>query len=95
MGFPEKFNRYYTDPAWKPSKTVYVSPDGGGDGATRETPMAVKDAVAAARPGTQDQFPARQISGLLRLHQGEQRHLRRSQSFFTPSATRTSRSASR
>lgn len=25
MGFAEKFNRYYTNPSWKPSKTVYVS----------------------------------------------------------------------
>ena len=56
MGFAEQFNRYYTDPSWKPSKIVYVSPAGGGDGATRETPMAVKDAVAAATPGTQIHF---------------------------------------
>lgn len=56
MGFSEKFNRYYTDPAWKPSKTVYVSPNGSGNGASRETPMSVKAAVAAARPGTQIHF---------------------------------------
>lgn len=56
MGFPEKFNRYYTDPGWKPSETVYVSPDGSGDGATRETPMLVKDAVGAAHPGTEIYF---------------------------------------
>jgi Right handed beta helix region len=56
MGFPEKFNRYYTDPTWKPSHILYVSPDGGGDGAARETPMAVADAVAAARPGTEIYF---------------------------------------
>ena len=56
MGFPEKFNRYYTDPAWKPSKTVYVSPDGSGDGATRDTPMSAQAAIAAARPGTQIHF---------------------------------------
>ena len=29
---------------------------GGGDGSARETPMAVADAVAAARPGTQIYF---------------------------------------
>jgi hypothetical protein len=52
MGFPEKFNRYYTDSSWKPAQTVYVSPDGGGDGASRDTPMAVADAVSGARPGT-------------------------------------------
>ncbi len=52
MGFPEKFNRYYTDPAWQASRIIYVSPDGGGDGATLNTPMSVKEAIAAARPGT-------------------------------------------
>ena len=56
MGFPEKFNRYYTDPSWKPLNIVYVSPDGSGDGATRETPMAVKAAVGAAKPGTEIYF---------------------------------------
>ena len=56
MGFPEKFNRYYTDPAWKPSNIVYVSPEGRGDGATRETPMAVKTAVRGAKPGTEIYF---------------------------------------
>src|SRR5205085_8706372 len=25
MNFPERFNRYYTDPTWKPSRVVYVS----------------------------------------------------------------------
>jgi hypothetical protein len=63
MGFPEQFNRYYTYPSWKPSKIVYVSPAGGGDGATRETPMAVKDAVAAATPGTQIQFLSGKYQG--------------------------------
>lgn len=56
MGFAEKFNRYYTDPAWKPSKTVFVSPSGNGDGTTRATPMAAKAAVESATPGTQIYF---------------------------------------
>lgn len=56
MGFPEKFNRYYTDSTWKPSKILYVSPDGGGDGTTRDKPMSVKDAVTAAQPGTMIYF---------------------------------------
>ena len=56
MGFPERFNRYYTDPAWKPSKTIYVSPNGNGDGASRDTPMSARAAVAAARPGTRIYF---------------------------------------
>lgn len=56
MGLPERFNRYYTDPAWKPSRVVYVSANGTGDGASRETPMAPGAAVGAARPGTQITF---------------------------------------
>lgn len=52
MGFPERFNRYYTDPDWKPSRTVFVSPNGSGDGATRDTPASVGAAIGAARPGT-------------------------------------------
>ncbi len=58
MGFPEAFNRYYTDPGWTPTRTVYVSPDGGGDGATRESPMTPRDAIAVARAGTLIHFLA-------------------------------------
>ena len=56
MGFPEKFNRYYTDPDWKPSRILYVRPDGSGDGASRDTPMAVEAAMAEAAPGTEVYF---------------------------------------
>jgi hypothetical protein len=56
MGFPEGFNRYYTDPDWKPSRTIYVSPNGGGDGASRATPMAAAAAIGEAGPGTQIHF---------------------------------------
>lgn len=56
MGFPERFNRYYTDPTWKPSRTVYVSPNGGGNGATPQTAMAGREAIAGARPGTMVMF---------------------------------------
>ncbi|MGE0023008.1 MAG: right-handed parallel beta-helix repeat-containing protein [Hyphomicrobium sp.] len=63
MGFPERFNRTYTDPDWKPSQTVFVSPDGKGDGTTRETAMAVKDAVAGARPGMQITFLSGKYQG--------------------------------
>jgi hypothetical protein len=56
MGFPEKFNRYYTDPDWKPSRILYVSPDGSGNGAGRDAPMAVEAAIAEAAPGTQVYF---------------------------------------
>ena len=56
MGFAERFNRYYTDPAWKPSRVVYVSPNGGGNGASRTTPMSARAAIETARPGTQINF---------------------------------------
>jgi hypothetical protein len=52
MGFVERFNRYYTDPDWQPLRTVYVSPTGGGSGASPASPMSVRPAIAAARPGT-------------------------------------------
>jgi hypothetical protein len=56
MGFGEKFNRYYPDPTWKPSKTLYLIPNGEGDGATRDKPMSVQAAVTAAGPGTMIYF---------------------------------------
>ncbi|MGW9820513.1 uncharacterized protein DUF1565 [Methylorubrum extorquens] len=56
MGFLERFNRYYTDPAWTPARTVYVGPDGKGDGTTRESPRAPGKAIAEARPGTRIVF---------------------------------------
>lgn len=52
FGFAERFNRYYTDPAWRPTKTIFVSPAGTGNGATRATPTSVPKAIAAARPGS-------------------------------------------
>lgn len=65
MGFPERFNRYYTDRNWTPSRTLYVSARGGGDGATRSSPMTVRDAVAAARAGTLLYFlPGRYEGGI-------------------------------
>ncbi len=63
MGFPEQFNRYYTDPAWKPSKTIFVAPDGTGDGTTRDTPIAAPEAFAAAKPGTLIHFLAGAYQG--------------------------------
>jgi hypothetical protein len=67
MGFPEKFNRYYTDPAWKPSTNLYVSADGNGDGATPQTPGPVKDAMAKAKPGTQINFAPGKYQGCFEL----------------------------
>lgn len=65
MGFSERFNRYYTDPTWKPSKTVFVSPDGSGDGTSRSAPMSAADAVAAAQPGTRINFLRGKYEGCL------------------------------
>src|SRR5207253_2880608 len=67
MGFAERFNRYYTDPAWKPSRTVYVSPGGNGNGASREAPMSVRSAVEAARPGTRINFLPGKYQGCFEL----------------------------
>src|SRR5688500_3946001 len=38
MGSPERFNRYYTDIDWTPSQIIFVSPTGGGSGASRDAP---------------------------------------------------------
>jgi hypothetical protein len=49
--FAEKFNRYYTDCSWQPSSTVFASPNGTGNGASRSAPTSVASALAAAAPG--------------------------------------------
>ena len=67
MGFPERFNRYYTDPTWKPSRTIYVSSNGSGDGTSRGSPMSVQAAIKAARPGTQIHFVRGNYQGCFEL----------------------------
>ena len=67
MGFPEKFNRYYTDPDWKPLRTIFVDATGGGDGAARERPMAVKDAIRQSQPGTMIHFLPGSYQGCFEL----------------------------
>lgn len=52
FGFPERFNRYYTEPGWQPARTIYAAPQGGGDGSAREQPTTLQEAVSQARPGT-------------------------------------------
>lgn len=56
MGFAERFNRYYTDPSWKPARTLFVSPTGTGNGTTRATPMSPRAAFSASQPGTMIYF---------------------------------------
>jgi hypothetical protein len=65
--FAEKFNRYYTDCAWQPSSTVYVSPNGTGNGASRTTPTSVASALAAAVPGRMIVFTAGAYAGCFEL----------------------------
>lgn len=66
-GFPERFNRYYTDPTYSPSTTVYVSPNGTGDGATKASPTSVAAGLAAARPGTRVHFNSGSYTGCYEL----------------------------
>ncbi len=58
MDSPERFNRYYTDAAWRPSRVRYVSPNGNADGTSRDRPMTVKDAFETASPGDKIVFTA-------------------------------------
>lgn len=67
MGFAERFNRYYTDPAWKPSRVVYVSPNGSGNGASRDTPTSVRAAIQGVRPGTKIYFVRGKYQGCFEL----------------------------
>ena len=63
MGFPERFNRYYTDRTWKPGSTLYVSPDGSGNGTSRSNPTGVAHALNSAVPGSMIVFTAGSYSG--------------------------------
>jgi hypothetical protein len=63
FGVSERFNRYYTDPAWQPLRTVYVSPGGGGDGSSRNSPTTPQAAADAAKPGDLIQFTAGTYTG--------------------------------
>jgi hypothetical protein len=65
--FTEKFNRFYTDCAWKPSSTVYVSPTGTGDGSSATHPSSVATALAAVAPGTLVMFTAGTYAGCYEL----------------------------
>jgi len=56
LGFREAFNRSYTDASWSPSAQLFVSPEGGGDGTTRESPLDPAKAFIAVKPGTQIYF---------------------------------------
>jgi hypothetical protein len=70
-GFPERFNRYYTDPSWQPSKTVYVSPTGNGNGTSMATPSSVQGALDGVKPGTQVVFLAGDYDGCFELSEDQ------------------------
>lgn len=58
FGFPERFNRAYTDPSWTPTRTLWVSPNGNGDGSSANTPAAASDTPNLVEPGTKVIFLA-------------------------------------
>ena len=58
FGAKERFNRYYTDASYQPSRTIYVSPRGGGNGASADNPTTVNDGFTQLRAGQQLTFLA-------------------------------------
>jgi hypothetical protein len=67
FSFTEKFNRYYTDCAWQPSSTVYVSPTGTGNGSSATSAAGVATALAAVVPGSLVVFTAGTYAGCYEL----------------------------
>jgi hypothetical protein len=67
MGFPEKFNRYYTDRAWKSGTTVYVSPNGSGNGSSRANAASVASALDNVVPGSMIVFTPGTYAGCYAL----------------------------
>jgi len=62
-GFFEEFNRHYTEPRYAPERIVYVSPTGGGDGATARSPASAAAGMAKASPGTRVVFQKGSYAG--------------------------------
>ncbi len=58
----ERFNRYYTDPEYSPSKILYVSPSGGGIG-SQISPMSVTAAFDQVSAGQEIRFMPGQYAG--------------------------------
>ncbi len=63
---PERFNRYYTDPQYSPSRTYFVSPNGTGIGSL-SSPMSVSDAVNQVSAGEEVRFLPGQYQGCWQL----------------------------
>jgi hypothetical protein len=67
FGFTEELNRYYTDCSWEPTSTVYVSPNGTGDGSSPSSPADVGDTLDEAVPGRLVQFLSGTYDGCFEL----------------------------
>ncbi len=63
---PERFNRYYTDPSYRPTTILHVSPSGNGDGSTA-SPMHPDQAFLQARAGDEILFQDGQYAGCWQL----------------------------
>lgn len=66
-GTAEKYNRYYTQKAWQPTKTVYVSTNGTGDGSTPFVPTSVANGLSQATAGTKVIFQAGTYDGCFEI----------------------------
>ncbi len=63
---PERFNRYYTDSQYRSNNTLYVSPNGRGNG-TNASPMSVTAALNQVSAGTEVRFLAGEYNGCFGL----------------------------
>ena len=68
FGTSERFNRYYTDPAYEPKRILHVSPTGSGNGSS-SSPMTPTDALAQARAGDEILFHEGQYAGCWELNE--------------------------
>jgi hypothetical protein len=63
---PERFNRYYTDSQYRSNSTLYVSPNGNGNG-TNTSPMSVIAALNQVSAGTEVRFLTGEYNGCFGL----------------------------
>ncbi len=66
-GTTEKYNRYYTQKAWAPAKTVYVSPTGMDNGSSPSLPASVASGLSQATAGTKVIFQAGTYNGCFQI----------------------------
>ena len=62
----ERFNRYYTDSNYTSNRTLFVSPNGSGDG-TKSSPISVDNAFKQIQAGMEIHFLSGQYSGCWEL----------------------------